>query len=98
TAVLVGGVIVMLVYLVPVLGFIVWGVITTMALGAAVMAMFRRRKPSPLPPVNATVPPPPPSGTNPPNSLASEPTPVTPEPAPMAAPPPAFSVTPRAGF
>jgi hypothetical protein len=98
TAVLVGGVIVMLVYLVPVLGFIVWGVITTMALGAAVMAMFRRRKPSPLPPVNATIPPAPPSGTNPLNSLAPEPTPVTPEPAPMAPPPAAYSVTPRVGF
>ncbi len=39
--VLLGGILFMLLYMVPVVGFIVWGMVSLMGLGAAILAMFR---------------------------------------------------------
>ncbi len=101
-----------LVYLVPVLGFVTWGLVGVFGLGATVMAFlaaWRREVPKapPAPPVRAPVPPPAPAwSTTPivaPVSAASAVPPLAADattplaPAPPSAPP-AVSSLPRAGF
>jgi uncharacterized RDD family membrane protein YckC len=82
--VLIGAVLFTLLYAVPVLGFLVWGVAAPLGLGAVLLAFFHKvRKEDPKPPV----------GEPPPPALGAQPTTSTTAPALSMT-----ALTPRAGF
>ncbi|HKQ40590.1 MAG TPA: RDD family protein [Verrucomicrobiae bacterium] len=83
--VLIGAILFSLLYVIPVVGFLVWGVAAPLGLGAVLLAFFGRlRKEDPKPPISTPSVPPPPAPVAPPPGTA-----------------PAYSMTPlspRAGF
>lgn len=57
-ALLLGAIIFFVLYMVPVLGFLVWGVVTIFGLGSIMVAILGRARPEPLPIVVSSGPPP----------------------------------------
>jgi uncharacterized RDD family membrane protein YckC len=111
-ATLVGAVLALLVYLIPVLGLLLYALVSFLGLGCSVAALVLGRSPKPAPaapvPLPPSMPPPPapepvmpaPEPAAPPAGAAwaGEPPPLRTGPAPLPPTPPVTAALPRAGF